>query len=616
MSAVAELIQKHVVIPDRREVWEWAGGSEPDHSDAAVNFGKTTSFRGVYDVNNVPWTKEFLRACNNPYVREITFVAPPQDSGKTKAAELYLSKRIATEPANLAFNITTNTKAKKWSETRWDPMIKSVKGIREKLSPNRHKKKNERIIFRDETFLLIQGAETADNRASDSVEVQVNDEVALWERPWLKEMHGRTDAYRETCKKINVSVGGNKRSELHERFLAGNQLEWHHRCPKCRRTFDYVFDRRDPRCNIRFDVNAAVLHADGRLDLRAFAKTIHVDCQNEACGHKMTYDRARLAAANLAGVYIARNPDADPSIVSLHVNAFALGREPWVEILEPWVRLHIRGGVFAPEVLKEFITKKLAEFWDEKPYAVSTELKLAAWTRADILIRKWGDELFRAMACDNQRGARGDIPHRWFAGGAFSKTGGLRIFDAGRVNEWDDLRKKQIEIGVPDATPDLPGPWVLVDRRYDPVNVDEVCARFKWSGSMGAGARDEFLHPEYSDFAGTRQLFSEARMIDIGFGTGEMGRTFAMYHLWSAQRIQDLLAELRVAGKVEFAADSALWAPELPTHMNSHKQFMELDRKNNETRVWKRVGDTPDHVYDCVCQLVVIGCIAGVYRKP
>lgn len=614
MTAVAELIRKHVVVPDRREVWEWAGGSKPDRSDAAVNFGKTTAFRGVYDVNNVPWTKEFLRACNNPYVREVTFVAPPQDSGKTKAAELYLGKRIATEPANMAFNITTNVKAKKWSETRWDPMLKSVRGIGEKFSDNRHAKKTERIIFKDGTFLLIQGAETADNRASDSVEVQVNDEVALWERPWLKEMHDRTAAYRATCKKINVSVAGNKRGELHERFLAGNQLEWHHLCPKCRKPFDYVFDHKDPRCNIRFDVNAAVLHADGRLDLREFAKTIRVHCHDRACAHEMTYDRERLSAANLEGVYIARNPEADPSIVSLHINAFAIGREPWDVILEPWVRLHIRGGVFAAEVLKEFITKKLAEFWDEKPYAVSTELKLAGWTRADVFIRKWGEELFRVMTCDNQRGQRGDIPHRWFAGVAFSKTGNMRVFDAGRVNEWIDLRKKQLELGVPDPTEQAPGPWVLVDRRYDPVTVDEWCAKYKWYGSMGAG-QDEFIHPPWSQFAGTRQLFSEPRSIDIGFGTETMGRTYATYHLWSSQRVQDLVADLRNAGKIEFAGDSGTWAPELPTHMNSHKQFMEIDRKGNEQRVWKRIGDTPDHLYDCVSQAVSIGCMAGIYRK-
>jgi hypothetical protein len=613
LDSIERMICAAVVIPDRRPTWEWAGGTRPDHSDAAINFGNTTAFRGVYDIRNVPWTKEFLRACDNPYVREITFIAPPQDSGKTKAAETYLSRRIVTAPTNIAFNTTTNVKAEAWSETRWEPMLSSTKGISEKFAANKHLKKKRRIIFRDGTYLLIQGAETEGNRASDSVEVQVNDEVYMWERPWLKEMHDRTGAYRDTKKIINVSVGGTKGSELHERFQAGNQLELHHHCPKCAQLFAYVFDHRHPKCNIRFDINAAILHADGRLDLRAFAKTVLVNCPH--CGHKMGYDRERLAEMNQAAVYVPLNPDADSTIVSLHVNAFALGREPWHQILEPWVRLHIRGGVFNPEVLKEFITKKLAEFWDEKPFAVTTELKVSDYTRADILRPKsWPDELFRVMCGDNQRGGKGDIPHRWFGAVAFSKSGVIRLIDAGRINEWPDVRKKQIELGIPDPTEQSPGPWVAFDRRYDPVVVDELCSRYKWYGMMGA-TQDEFIHPAYSQLAGTRQLFTEPRLIDIGFGTETMGRTFATYFLWSSQRIQDLLAQLRNAGMIQFPRDVMEWCPEIATHMNSHKQFMEADRSGQEKRTWKRIGDTPDHLYDIMCEAVVIGCMAGIIRS-
>ncbi len=599
-------------IPDRRPTWEWAGGSRPDRSDAAIDFGNTTAFRGVYDVNNVPWTREFLRACDDPGVREITFIAPPQDSGKTKAAETYLCRRIMTSPTNCAFNTTTNVKAEQWAETRWEPMLNSTRGMPAKFSANKHLKKKRRIIFKDGTYLLIQGAEVTANRASDSVEVQVNDELNLWGRPWVKEMHERTNAYRDTCKRINISVGGIKGSELHERFLAGNQLEMHHHCPKCSGLFGYFFDAKDPKCSIKFDVTTAILHADGRLDLREFAKTVHVVCPH--CANRMPYDRERLAEMNRAGVYVPMNPDADPSIVSLHVNSFALGREPWSEILEPWVRLHIRGGLFAPEVLKEFITKKLAEFWDERPYVVTTEIKLAGWSRADVIRPKsWADEQFRVMCGDNQHGKRGDIPHRWFGCVLFAADGRMRLADAGRINEWIDVRKKQIELGVPDPTEEKPGPFVAFDRRHEPIEVDEWCAKFKWHGAMGA-SQDEFVHPPWSQFAGTRQLFTEPRGIDIGYGSATQGRTYSVYFHWSSQRIQSLFAKLRNEGKVEFASDSTQWCPELATHINSHRQVKEPMRNGGERLVWKKIGDTPDHLYDIMCEAVVIGCMAGIYK--
>lgn len=603
-----------VNVPDRREVWEWAGGTLPDKSDAAIDFGRTTAFQGVYDVNNVPWTREFLRACNNPMIREVTFIAPPQDSGKTKAAETYLAYRIVNAPTNAQFNTSTNVKAEQWSETRWDPMLESTRGIRERFSDNQNEKKRRRIVFKDGTFLLIQGAETEGNRASDSVELQINDECYMYQRPWLKELHERTNAYRDTRKIINVSVGGQKGSELEERFLAGNQLEWHHHCPKCARPFAYVFDHRRPDCNIRFDLTKAIQHADGRLDLSAFEKSIYVECP--ACQHRMTYDRERLRTMNLRGCYVAKNPKADPTIVSLHVNSFALGREPWVQILEPWVRMNLRGGVLPMETLKEFITKKLADFWEEKPFVVTRDVKLAGWTRAEMKRPgSWSEELFRVMTCDNQRGAQGDIPHRWFVGVSFSKRGVMRVFDGGRVNEWNDLRAKQLELGIRNPTEDAPGPWVLVDRRWDPVEVDERCAEFKWYGSMGA-EQAEFTHPPWSQFAGTRQLFSEPRQIDVGFGSAEAGRTFATYYLWSSQRGQDLLAHLRNMGRVELARDLTDPIPDLATQMNSHRQIVARDKRGNEKRVWVKIGDTPDHVYDCITQAAIIGAMAGIFEVP
>lgn len=603
---VLDLIRKNAVPVDRRQPWEW--GAEN------VDFGHLTSFKGAYDVDNVPWTREFLRSCNNNLVRESTLVAPPQESGKTVAAELFLAFRISTQPTTFSWNTTTNVKAEQWSETRWERMLKSTKRIAERFSENKHEKKKRRIIFKDGTFLLIQGAETEGNRASDSVEVCINDEVYMWEAPWLKELHDRTLAYRETCKKINISVGGTKNSELHHRFLAGQQGEWSHHCPKCGDPFAYVFDTKDKLCNIRFDVMKAVVGEDGRLDLREFAKTVHVDCPR--CGESMGYDRERLRRMNLHGVYVPRNPDADPTIESFHVNSFAIGRTPWHETLEPFVRMTIRGGVFDTAVLKEFITKPLADFWDERPFVVSKEIALSGFARNEV-VRPGSDpdEILRIMACDNQRGARGDTPHRWFGAFTFTAKGRLRLIDGGRLNEWDALKKKQIELGIPDPTPPNPGPFVVVDRRYDPIEVDERCAAFKWYGMMGAD-QHEFVHPPGTLFEGTRQLFSDPRPIDVGYGTRETGRTYALYFYWSSQRVQSLVAQLRKAGMIEFPRDSNDFVPDLATHMNSHRQFEKLDRFNKKTFVWKRIGDTPDHLYDIVCMAVAVGCMAGLYAMP
>lgn len=611
MNPVEEVHVEATRIPDRREIWEWA--------HEAVDFGSGEAFKGKFDVENVPWTREIYRAFKNPYVRECTVVMPPQESGKTIAGQVCLAWRGTNHPTKIAFNTSTNVSAVKWQETRWNQTIAATPLLQDRLSPNRYHNKTGRIIFKDATFLLIQGAETPANRQSDSVEVQINDELHLWEKPWVTQMHSRTRAYKATKKILNISLGGNKGSELHDRFLAGNQLEWSHHCPACGQVFQYVFNRDKPNCNIHFDMTKAVLHADGRLDLTEFAKTVHVSCPQPHCGHKMEYDEDLLARLNRNGVYVPMNPDANPEVVSIHANAFAIGRRSWASILEPWVRMHLRGGVFAMEILRTFICEDLAEFWEEKPMVVSKEIRLGSYTRGEILKPgAWKDEWIRTMQVDNQRGSHGDIPHRWFTCWAFSRANlsKMRLVDCGRLNEWSEVRAKQKDLGVPDWSPDRPGPWVVVDRRYDPTEVDEVCAKYKWHGSMGSD-QDEFIHSSFSPHAGKRMLFSEDRQIDIGYGTAEQGRLHAIYFLWCSQKVQDIQAQLR-EGKgdsLEVPSDIMEFCPEFVTHINAHRQVMEMNKRGQEKRVWIRIGDWPDHLYDCTTQAVVQGLKAGVFKR-
>ncbi len=264
MNAVVEILRRTVIEPDRRPIWEWAGGTKAkDWKDANVDFGNRYAFKGRFDVENVPWTRAIYEAWADPRVREVTVIMPPQESGKTVAAEVCLAHTIATRPGNMAFNLKTNKKGEHWQETRWAQVQKSCDAVQAKLDSNPHKQKKGKVIFADGTWLLAQGAEEDANRQGDSVEYQFNDEGHLWERPWLDQMHSRCLAYEDTCKKMNLSVGGDVGGELEDRFLAGNQLEWHHHCPACEKPFRYVFDVKRPDCNIRFDLKKVVQRKDG-----------------------------------------------------------------------------------------------------------------------------------------------------------------------------------------------------------------------------------------------------------------------------------------------------------------------------------------------------------------
>ncbi|MBS0328233.1 MAG: phage terminase large subunit family protein [Proteobacteria bacterium] len=617
MNVVEQTFRQSAPLPDDEEIWDWAAR----HCD----FGTAEAKKGRYNVANYPWTKDWLRAFRDPTVRQIGIYAPPQESGKTTAAQVCMGWRIDRMPAKMAFNTTTNVKAKKWSETRWDQTVTYMPVIADKFAPGLHKQKKDLVKFVDGTFLMIQGAEVDANRQSDTIEVQINDERMLWERPWASEMHNRTLAYLETRKILDLGLGGKTGTEWHEQWLEGTQKEWSHHCPKCRRIFQYIFDHKNPKCSVRFDLTKARLYSDGRLDLREFEPTIHIRCPH--CAEKFGYDAELWERMNAEGEYVQMNPTADPKKETFHVNAFAIGRRPFVEILKPWVRMNLRGGIFNMEALQTFITHELCEFWEDRPIVVNADVKLGSYHRADVLqppvfkdgkcVSGWADEWIRVLVGDNQQGEKGDVKHRWFLCRAFSKDGRSRLVDCGRLDHWESVEDKRKELGVPAWSEDLPGPWVAFDRRFDPIEVDDICSRYRWYGMMGAD-RPYFLHGPASEHAGKQMPFSEEQYVDVGFGTSEQGRKHAIYYYFASQRVQDFLALLR-GGKAEtweLPADLASFCPEYVEHINAHRQKVVEGKNGTETRVWYKLSGWDDHLNDCEQEAVVLGLMAGVFVMP
>lgn len=612
MNLVEETLRSAWPIPDRREIWEWAGGSKPDGSDAAIDFGNLYAYKGPYRVENTPWTKEILRAFNDPTVRKITAVMPPQDSGKTLAAQVCIADRIVRKPACIQWNQVTNVKAKGFAETKWRQTKKSCSSIAGRLGPDRHDEKKTLIVFKDTTWLMVQGAEVDANRQGDSCEIQVNDDCQLWLQPWLSEMHTRTNSYRNTHKILNIGLGGIVGTEWHQEWQNGSQGEWSHHCPHCAELFQYRFNLRDPNgSNIHFDKTAIQIRTDGTIDFTGFYPTVYVTCPR--CKGRMDYDPELLAAMNRNGEYVYANPTS--KAVSLHANAFAIGAQPWGQIIEPWIKATMGRSVFATTLLKDFITTKLAEFWEERPIIVRKTLDVGDFTRREMRDPKfWSDEWIRLMSFDNQEGARGDVPHRWFVCRAFSKDGRSRLVDCGRINEWGDCEKKRVELGVPAWAAERPGPWTVCDRWHDPQEVDEICSRYRWFGLLGQDT-DEYYHPVNSPYSGQKMLFSDERILDIGYGTAEGGRQRACYYLYAKQKVEDILATLRGGKSVEWQLPRDLeeFAPEYFEHINSHHQVME-STKNGDRLMWRGIGHTPDHLYDCEAQLVVLGLMAGIFQ--
>ncbi len=613
-----QMVRESFPLADRRPIEEWAAEN--------IDFGNTEAFKGAYNVENVPWTCDVLRALNNPRVRKVSAVMPPQESGKTIMLQVYLAWRIVNKPAKIGLYTTTNVKAGEFSDKRWKRMIGSeemapaCKKLRERFSSNRHDATKRQNLFRDGSFLTIQGAEIDANRQSDSFEVVAKDECQLWQEPWITQVNARGRGFTHTSLSLGIGLGGKIGSEWHQEFINGTQNEWSHHCPACDKLFQYRFNLRDPQgSNIHFDKTKVAIRTDGTLDFTEFRPTVYVTCPH--CKTRIDYDEQLLAKLNLEALrrgdgYVSMNPGAPIENQSFHVNAFAIGRRPWWQIVEPWIKATMGRSVFATSLLQQFITEELAEFWEERPIVVRKTIALGEFTRAEMRDPKfWKDEWIRVMALDNQEGGQGDIPHRWFVCRAFARDGRSRLVDCGRINEWHDCYKKAKELGIPDWSPDRPGPWVVCDRWHRPQEVDEICARYKWHGMLGQDT-EEFYHPKGSIYEGQKMLFSDERVLDIGYGTVEGGRQVACYYLFSRQKTEDVLATLR-AGKAESweaPRDLDQFASEYFDHINSHHQVME-STKNGDRLMWRGIGHAPDHLFDCEAMITVLGMMAGLFKR-
>lgn len=627
MNVIEQLWRESIPMPDRRTIGEWGA----QH----VNFGNTTAFKGRYSVENTPWMREVQRAWQDRRCRQIDFIGPPQISGKSTNSELLMAWTICNEPCPMAYNTVNGGKADTFSDTRVERIFAATPELRKRLHPNPHKKTKNKIVWRDATFLLIQGAESEPNRQSDSIERQINDEVNLWERPWLSEMMKRTDAYADTRKVLNTSVGGTTNSEQHEQWMAGSQGEWAIPCPHCAKLFVPDVNWKQPeKSTVKFDMAAVKITSAGNFDFEEFDKGVHCECPH--CKGRIEYNSDELALANRSGGALHANPSALPEHVSLRVNAFTIGRTSWAKLLHPWVKAVMGKSVHSKVEQAQFVRMVLSNFWEETPTVVHKNVPKGNYTRAEMRSPRsaWNDEWIRVMGVDFQHGSKGEGEHMFYVCRALSRDGRSRLVDAGRVQTWEQLRKRQIELGVPDSTRDRPGPWVLVDTGYNPQKVNEVCARYKWFGADGMDS-PHFVHGPNSEFAGLRMYFSEQKNIDLGYGTAEAGRAFAAQFQWSSQSVQSILAELRAGRAQEWTVpmDIDQFCPEYGEQINSHHQIFkeehrrlklaertgkpvnQLGRLEGDELVWARIGSTPDHLYDCESMICVIGLMAGVFKS-
>jgi phage terminase large subunit GpA-like protein len=309
---------------------------------------------GKYHLDRAPYQSGPLEAISDPLTKRITLIWASQ-LGKTLILKITIGYFIDQEPSSILYIMPTLSLARTFSKRRIGPMLRDVDALKGKVKEPRAKDSTNNTL--EKTFpggvLTLIGSNAAASLSSNPIRIVFGDERDKW--PFSAGDAGdpfalaeqRTQNY-ENRKVIDVGTPGIKDiSPLEHSWERSDQRHCHLPCPKCK-TFQHL----------QFGQLKWEKDKDGR------AVNVYYECKE--CKAKLTEaDKLKMLSQ---GKWIADRPDRDH--IGFHLNALYSPWLTWQEFAQSWLEAKASNN---PEILKQFINEKLAEWWDDKSIATVSD---------------------------------------------------------------------------------------------------------------------------------------------------------------------------------------------------------------------------------------------------
>jgi len=532
--------------------------------------GRVALYEGLsptYQADSAPWLREPLDAFADVDAKEVCLLAPV-GTGKTTMIEAAIAFVISEDPGGTMIVGQTDSDIKDWSETRMQHTLRNTKETMGLLptGKNRHKLRKDAIIF-PHMSMFLTGANISGLQAKSMRRV-LCDEVWTWDKGMIREAQGRLHD-RWNRQFILVSQGGVIGDDWHGKWTQTNQHERFFRCPKCEHEQTFAWQ------NVRFDEIDDAITA---------SKTARMVCENEECDFIITEDPVLRRSLSTGAYYKQTTTGMDGS----HGYRFCM-LENWTIPLSRLVYERIiamrevkRGNL---ELLKSFIQKRLADFWNDQKEDERPELTGGGYSVNDYASGEpWEDEHVRFMTIDRQQ------DHFWGCVRSWTGNGDSRMLWYGKIDTWD--RVKQIQ-----ETYKVESRKTVIDCGYQKDEVYKRCAQYGWLALRG-DQRDNYPHRTQS---GKMIQKSYSRFQTVQASNGAK----TMVCFWSNLAIKDTLHQLRTGQGVRW---------EIPDDAGSEylRQIdAEVRRGEGKTAMWKK-RHNDNHAVDCEAMQIVLASILGL----
>lgn len=496
---------------------------------------------------------------------------------------------IEFEPAPMMFNCQTDDDAKDFAKERIRPSLESCPSIAGRL-PQNPSHNSTCSISLPEMFLLIQGANLS-NLQSKSIRWQFNDEVFLWEQGLLDHARKRTTQFWNR-RIFNASTAGNEGEDLDRAFQSGDCRVWHLLCPSCAKHFEPTFETLD-------------FKAAREGEQWNFAKAR--ECAAMVCPHcesSIANTEANHKSMNAGGKYIATNPRAVPGCASFRFNALCLSPSvlSWGDLAVEFIQAKELLDNGYDGAMREFKTKRLALSWNptsqfyQRTTAENSDYQFEGVEKSPG--KFWEKEVRRFMTIDRQK------DHRWAIVRAFTGTGESRLVWEGRLNDDNEVRAKQLDLGIEDDR-------TILDCGFEEQQVFELCCQYGWRAMRGDDARG-FTHFE----EGERILrpYSAPMNCEPYIGRRDQPRKYqhAVMCRWSNPTIKDFLNRLKQGKGLYWGIPRDVSANYLAQIDGEQKREVVNKRTGRKERRWVEVGRAGNHLWDCECMALVCAIIDGL----
>lgn len=584
--SVYDIAAEALLPPEKLSVEDWLRQN--------VILDETTAFPGPLDVRNSPWLIAPFQDLANHSVREIVLTCAVQ-SGKTTFLEGGMLYWIAQVGGDLGLYLQTDDGATRFLHKRFKRKILNCDAVAKLLTAGQRSVQRQTVDYVHMTQYVL-GAENIHNVQSYSLKSIWADEAAYWKKDRISESRKRTTAFdRIGSKRVYIGTPLDVETEYHEAFLIGTRGIWNIRCPECGHLHAPKFNY------LKWDSQAALME-DGRYNPAIIRATTRYVCPN--CAVELPDEPLLRRKIADSGVYVNENPAPDPKVRSYHWNCIPVPWIEWGDMAVEFTNANTAKKLGDLGPLREFITKKLAEFWDPRLY----EQEAISIKGGFAMLEPWDKEEARFLTVDVQRDYFRIVVRLW------AKDGSSRLYWAGRLDTWGQIRDFQLEHKIKDG-------HVLVDYGYNSQEVTRECAKFGWWPVKGDGASSYSWHRRRSVSAPVETIRRPyiKQKFDTGQGLHSDAKRELMRQtggkslvvntiLWSSEYMKRILIRLRSGrGAPWLVANDApkFYLDEITNEIIS----IDTNKKTGHQReILKRIG--PNHAFDAEAMSVLAAYIS------